>query len=125
MAYRQRQARLDRLKDELESAKSQQKQLQQQLQQLMGDFRVAESDGLRVCQSVCSGTVDYQKALESLCQQHSLNVPDLEAFRRKGRRQVKVTLVDKNLQGSDSTIEPVGSELLVLNQSVGNQSFYF
>ena len=125
MAYRQRQARLDRLKDELDTGKSQQKQLQQQLQQLMGDFKVAESDGLRVCQSVCSGTVDYQKALESLCQQHSLNVPDLEAFRRKGRRQVKVTLVDKNLQGSDSTIEPVGSELLVLNQSVGNQSFYF
>ena len=117
MAYRQRQQRLDKLKDELEAGKSHQKQLQQQLQQLMGDFKVAESDGLRVCQSTCNGTVDYQKALESLCQKHNLNLPNLELFRRKSRQQVKVTLVEKNRQDSDSTMETVGSELLVLNQS--------
>ena len=125
MAYRQRQQRLDKLKDELEAGKSHQKQLQQQLQQLMGDFKAGESDGIRVCQSVCNGTVDYQKALESLCQKHNLNLPNLELFRRKSRQQVKVTLVGKNLQDSDSTMETFGSELLVSNQSVSNQSFYF
>ena len=125
MAYRQRQKRLDKLKDELDAGKSHQKQLQQQLQQLMGDFKAGEFDGLRVCQSLCRGTVDYQQALEALCQQHQINLPDLESFRRKSRQQVKVTLVEKNLQDSDSTIETIGSELLVLNQSVGNKSFYF
>ena len=121
LAYRQRQARLDRLKDELDTAKSQQKQLQQQLQQLMGDFEVGECDGLRVCQSVCSGAVDYQQALEALCQQHQINLPDLELFRRKSRQQVKITV----LNDSDSTVEPLGSELLVLNPSVSHPSFYF
>ena len=125
MAYRQRQQRLDKLKDELEAGKPHQKQLQQQLQQLMGDFKAGEFEGLRVFKSTCSGTVDYQKALESLCQKHNLNLPNLELFRRKSRQQVKVTLVDKNRQDSDSTMETIGSDLLVLNQSVSNQSFYF
>ncbi|MGI9273499.1 MAG: lambda-exonuclease family protein [Endozoicomonas sp.] len=121
LAYRQRQARLDRLKDELDAGKLQQKPLQQQLQRLMGDFKVAESEGLRVCQSVCSGTVDYQKALESLCQQHHLNLPDLERFRRKSRQQVKITV----LSDSDSTIETMGSEWLALQSAVSHPSFYF
>ena len=125
MAYRQRQKRLDKLKDELDAGKSHQKQLQQQLQQLMGDFKAGEFDGLRVCQSLCRGAVDYQQALEALCQQHQINLPDLEPFRRKSRQQVKVTLVEKNLQDSDSTIETIGNECLVLNQSVSHQSFYF
>ena len=125
MAYRQHQQRLDKLKDELEAGKSHQKQLQQQLQQLMGDFKAGEYDGLRLCRSTCSGTVDYQKALESLCQKHNLNLPNLELFRRKSRQQVKVTLVDKDRQNSDSTMETTGSELLVLNQSISHQSFYF
>ncbi|MCW7552720.1 YqaJ viral recombinase family protein [Endozoicomonas gorgoniicola] len=125
MAYRQRQKRLDKLKGELDAGKSHQKQLQQQLQQLMGDFKAGEFDGLRVFRSTCSGTVDYQKALESLCQKHNLTLPNPELFRRKSRQQVKVTLVDKNRQDSDSTMETIGGDLLVLNQSVSNQSFYF
>ena len=125
MAYRQRQQRLDKLKDELDAGKSHQKQLQQQLQQLMGDFKAGECDGLRIFRSTCSGTVDYQKALESLCQKHNLNLPNLELFRRKSRQQVKVTLVEKNRQDSDLTMETAGNELLALNQSVSHQSFYF
>ncbi|WP_252180126.1 lambda-exonuclease family protein [Endozoicomonas sp. 4G] len=121
MAYRQRQKSLDQLKDELEAGKLHQKQLQQQLQQLMGDFKAGEYEGLRVCQSIWKGSVDYQQALEALCRQHQLNLPDLEPYRRKSRHQIKVTV----LNDSDSTIETMGSELLVLNPLTGCQSFYF
>ena len=121
MVYRQRQQRLNKLKEELESGKARQKLLQQELQQLMGEFRTAESDGLRVCQSECCGTVDYQKTLESLCQQHQLDMPDLEPFRRKSRHQVRVTVLDND----DSVIETAGNKRLALNPTVNNQSFYF
>ncbi len=121
MAYRQRQQRLDKLKEELESGKARQKLLQQALQQLMGEFRVAESDGLRVCQSECCGTVDYQKALESLCQQHQLDVPDLESFRRKSRQQARVTVLDVcNTEG-----ETLDREWLAHQPVIAGQSFYF
>ena len=119
--YRHRQCRLDELKEELDSGKSQQKLLQQELQKLMGTFRVAESDGLRICCSECSGSIDYQKALEALCKQHQLALPDLDSFRRKAREQVRVTLLDDR----ESELEVTGNELLVLNPTVSNQSFYF
>ena len=119
--YRQQQEKLDSLKVELDHRKSQQKQLQQQLQQWMGDFRVAEFNGLRICQSDCHGSVDYQRALEALCQQHELNLPDLERFRRKSRHQVKVTV----LNHSNPTIEPVNDSWRVSNPAIGRQSFYF
>ena len=119
--YRRRQSRLDQLKDELESGKSQQKLLQQELQALMGAFRVAESDGLRICQSEVAGSVDYQKALDALCKQHQLALPELDAFRRKGREQVRVTLLDDRESGLDVS----GNELLTSNPTVSNQSFYF
>ncbi|MET4694437.1 lambda-exonuclease family protein [Endozoicomonas lisbonensis] len=125
MVYRRRQCRLDELKGELDSRKSQQKLLQQELQKLMGAFRVAESDGLRICCSECSGSIDYQKALEALCKQHQLALPDLDSFRRKAREQVRVTLLDKRVDEKELEIEVTGSELLVLNPTVSNQSFYF
>ena len=123
--YRRRQSHLDQLKDELDSGKSQQKLLQQEFQKLMGAFRVAESDGLRICRSDCVGSVDYQKALEALCKQHQLALPDLDSFRRKGREQMRVTLLDKRLDDSESGLNVPGNELLVLNPTVSNQSFYF
>ena len=119
--YRRRQSRLDQLKDELESGKSQQKLLQQELQALMGAFRVAESDGLRICQSEVAGSVDYQKVLDALCKQHQLALPELDAFRRKGREQVRVTLLDDR----ESDLDIPGNELLISNPTVSNQSFYF
>ena len=125
MMYRRRQVQLDKLKEDLETGKSRQKQLQQALQQLMGDFRVAESDGLRICCSECTGSVDYQKALEALCEQHQLALPVLEPFRRKGRAQVRVTLLDKRLDDSESELEVAGNKLLALNPTVCHQSFYF
>ncbi|MGI9277009.1 MAG: lambda-exonuclease family protein [Endozoicomonas sp.] len=121
MIYRRRQMQLNRLKEELETGKSQQKQLQQELQELMGEFRVAESDGLRICRSDCNGSVDYQKALEALCEQHQLAVPDLEPFRRNGREQIRITLLDD----SESEWETVGNTLLGLNPAESHQSFYF
>ncbi|MGI9277797.1 MAG: hypothetical protein ACR2PT_23475, partial [Endozoicomonas sp.] len=42
-------------------------------------------------------------------QQHGIKLPDLELYRRKNRHQIKVTV----LSDSDSTIETIGSELLV------------
>ena len=119
--YRRRQLHLDKLKEELESGKSQQKQLQQLLQQLMGDFKTAQSDGVRICRSDCAGSVDYQKVLEALCQQHQLALPDLEPFRRKGRQQVRVTL----LENSDEGLDVSGHTLLGLNPAGTDQSFYF
>ena len=123
--YRRRQSRLDQLKEELESGKSQQKLLQQELQALMGTFRVAESDGLRICRSEVAGSEDYQKALEALCQQHRLALPELDAFRRKEREQVRVTLLDKRVDDRESDLKIAGNELLVLNPTVSNQTFYF
>ena len=109
--YRRRQSHLDQLKDELERGKSQQKSLQQELQALMGAFRIAESDGVRICRSECAGSVDYQKALEKLCKQHQLAIPELDSFRRKAREQVRVTLLDN----SESGLEIAGNRLLVSN----------
>ena len=123
--YRHRQSRLDQLKEELDAGKSQQKLLQQELQQLMGMFRVAESDGVRICRSECAGSVDYQRALEALCKQHQLALPELDSFRRKAREQVRVTLLDKTMDDRESGLEVTGNELLVLNPTVSNQSFYF
>ncbi|MET4694510.1 lambda-exonuclease family protein [Endozoicomonas lisbonensis] len=123
--YRRRQFCLDQLKKELDAGKSQQKLLQQELQQLMGAFRVAESDGLRICRSECAGSVDYQKALESLCKQHQLALPELDSFRRKAREQVRVTLLDQNVDDRESGLEVAGNELLALNPTISNQSFYF
>ncbi len=121
MAYRQRQQRLNRLKEELESGKAQQKRLQQELQYLMGAFRTAESDGLRVCQSECCGAVDYQKALETLCQQHELDVPELEPFRRNSRQQTRVTVLNEcNTEG-----EILDREWLAHQPVIDGQSFYF
>ena len=123
--YRRRQLHLDELKEELNHGKSQQKLMQHELQKLMGAFRVAESDGLRICRSDCVGSVDYQKALEALCQQHQLALPDLDAFRRKGREQVRVTLLDKGMNDSESELNGAGNELLDRNPTVSHQSFYF
>ena len=123
--YRRRQCRLDELKEELDSGKSQQKLLQQELQKLMGTFRVAESDGLRICCSECSGSIDYQKALEALCKQHQLALPDLDSFRRKAREQVRVTLLEERVDDRETDFEAAGNELLVSNPTVSNQSFYF
>ena len=123
--YRRRQCRLDQLKEELDSGKSQQKLLQQELQKLMGVFRVGESDGLRICRSECAGSVDYQKALEALCKQHQLALPEFDSFRRKTREQVRVTLLDKTVDDRGSGLEVGGHELLVSNPTVSNQSFYF
>ena len=123
--YRRRQSHLDELKDELDSGKSQQKLLQQELQKLMGAFRVAESDGLRICCSECTGSVDYQKALEALCKQHHLALPDLDSFRRKASERVRVTLLDKTVDDRESELKITGNERLVLNPTVSNQSFYF
>ena len=121
MMYRRRQVQLDKLKEELETGKPRQKQLQKALQQLMGDFRVAESDGLRICCSKCTGSVDYQKALEAFCEQHQLALPVLEPFRRKGREQVRVTLLDIR----ESGLEVTGSEPLGVTPTVSYQSFFF
>ncbi|WP_051785964.1 lambda-exonuclease family protein [Endozoicomonas numazuensis] len=123
--YRRRQCRLDELKEELDSGKYQQKLLQQELKKLMGTFRVAESDGLRICCSECSGSIDYQKALEALCKQHQLALPDLDSFHRKARELVRVTLLDKRVDEREPEFEVTGNELLVLNPTVSNQSFYF
>ena len=121
MVYRRRQRKLDQLKEELEAGKSQQKLLQDKLQRLMGAFRVAESNGLRLCRSECAGSVDYQKALETLCKEHQLALPELESFRRKGREQVRVTLLDNSGPG----VEAMNDSLLALSPDVGRQSFYF
>ncbi|WP_257292547.1 lambda-exonuclease family protein [Endozoicomonas sp. ONNA1] len=125
MVYRRRQYRLDELKGMLETGKSQQKRLQQELQKLMGAFRVAESDGLRICCTECSGSIDYQKALEALCKQHQLALPDLDAFRRKAREQVRVTLLAKSVDDRESELEVSGNDRLILNPTVSQQNFYF
>ncbi|WP_062270410.1 lambda-exonuclease family protein [Endozoicomonas arenosclerae] len=121
--YRRSQCRLDELKNQLDSEKSQQKLLQQDFQKLMGAFRVAESDGLRICCSKCTGSIDYQKALESLCKEHQLALPDLDAFRRMSREQVRVTLLDR-VDDSESEREVAGNERW-LNPTVNNHTFYF
>ncbi len=87
----------------------------------MGCFKTAQSDGLRICRSDCAGSVDYQKVLEALCKQHQLALPDLEPFRRKGRQQVRVTV----LENSDEGLEVSGHTLPGLNPAATDQSFYF
>ena len=91
--YRLIQAELDQLEIRVETKKSRQKQLQHSLCELMADFQCAEGEGLRVRRSQYQGTVDYRQALETLCAQQNLALPDLEPFRRKGREQVKVTVL--------------------------------
>ena len=91
--YRLIQAELDQLEKRVEEGKSRQKQLQQSLCQLMADFHCGEGEGLRVRRSQYQGSVDYRQALEALCAEQGLALPDLEPFRRKGREQVKVTVL--------------------------------
>ena len=88
--FRKLETRKMTLSKELKALEGPMAKVEERLLDLIGDFCVAESDGLRVTRFLQQGSIDYRSALQAL-------IPDqpeemLKAFRRSPSERVRWTL---------------------------------
>lgn len=96
--YRDTARRIQPIEAELKALKGQLAEAQQALVELMGDFLLAEQDGLRVQRYRQQGSVDYAAALAEL--HPELEPAQLEAYRRPASERVRVTLKEEPVTAS-------------------------
>ncbi|MCK7578141.1 MAG: YqaJ viral recombinase family protein [Chromatiales bacterium] len=96
--YRDTARRIQPIEAELKALKGQLAEAQQALVELMGDFLLAEQDGLRVQRYRQQGSVDYAAVLAEL--HPELEPAQLDVYRRPASDRVRVTLKEEPVTGS-------------------------
>jgi len=91
-AYRRAEAEASRLEKALQAVKSRLSEVQSGLVDLMGDYLLADQDGVQVLRYRQRGSVDYAALLTEIAP--DLDAQVLEVHRRPSTMRVKVTLKD-------------------------------
>ena len=88
--YRELAAKRRDLEDSLKQLKAQMAQAEDLFTGLMGDYLLADSEGIRVTRYLQNGTVDYSALLKEIAP--NVDESTLNRFRRQPSERVKVTL---------------------------------
>ena len=102
--YRKLETRKLSLQREIKSLEGPLSKVEERLLDLMGDFCIADTDGLRISRYLQQGSIDYKAAISAL-------IPDLlddalEGFRRSPSERVRWTLKNQEMK-SASTRPPL------------------
>jgi len=103
--YRKNALRISQIKKELEIAKSTADSFSENLFELMGDYSLAESFGLKIARFNKSGTIDYKAALAFLVP--TVDPSELERFRRKSSQSSRITLKTEDTSEVEFDLEEI------------------